>query len=106
MYDLFLTFRAAALQLLVDILPDSPISDWLESIATQDTAIAQGIAWLNWLVDINGMLLIMDLWLIAIGVYYMSRYGISLFGDLKSYATSFFRYLTGTGELNDIDNNI
>lgn len=93
MLELFYSFRAAALQLLVDILPDSPITQaWLET-GLEDTSIALGLRWLNWLVDINAMIIILDMWLIAVGVYYMARYGISIFGGLKNLAVNVFTTL-------------
>lgn len=97
MWDLFLTFRAAALQVLVDILPDSPISDWLETVSMSDSAISTGLGWMNWLVDINAMKILMGLWLVAVGLYYMAKYGLSIFGGLKNLAADVLGTLGNLG---------
>ena len=97
MWDLFLTFRAAALQLLVSILPDSPISDWLETVSMEDSAISTGLSWMNWLVDINAMKILMGLWLVAVGLYYMAKYGLSIFGGLKNLAADVLGTLGNLG---------
>lgn len=95
MWDLWLTFKVAALDLLVTILPDSPISDWLESVSMADSAIAKGLGWLNWFADINAMLILMGLWLTAVGVYYAAKYGLSIFGGLRGLARDVFTTITG-----------
>lgn len=49
--------------LLGNLLPDSPFAEW----ATITGDLAQGIGWLNWLVDVGGCLGIFMAWL-AVGL--------------------------------------
>lgn len=93
--ELLLSIAAKVINVICDILPDSPITEWLEDWTAQSTAIAQGFRWLNWLVDIDAMLAVMALWLAAIAAYYAMFYGISVIGGLKSWIRNFVTTLVG-----------
>lgn len=86
MADLILSMMVSAMQLLIDLLPDSPIQDWLEGAALEGSAVLTGLGWLNWLVDISAMKIILGLWLVAVGIYYSTRFGLSIFGGLRNLA--------------------
>lgn len=88
MLDLFYSMAAAVIELLVMVLPDSPITDWLATFSMEDSAIVTGLGWLNWLVDINACLLIFTAWLACVAVYYGARYGISVFGGTQKFVRS------------------
>lgn len=51
---------------LISLLPTSPFR---EVINEWEINVPDGIAWLNWFIDIPGMLKIFSLWLLAYGLY-------------------------------------
>lgn len=62
--QIFQKFAAA----VVTVLPTSPFKDVLA------TGIpSQGLAWLNWFIDIPGMLQILSAWLAAYALYLLYR---------------------------------
>jgi hypothetical protein len=55
----------SALQALLDLLPGSPFE------ALSNTDVQGYLAWLNWLVPLNNMVAVMELWTSAILIYYL-----------------------------------
>lgn len=60
MGELFNTF----MQGLYAVLPLSPFKDFINSFS-----VPQGITWLNWFIDVAGMIEILGLWVTAYGLY-------------------------------------
>lgn len=79
MLDLLMFAGLFIVQTLLAILPDSPITSWLESIDTTGGVILQALGVLNWVVDINGMEVIMGVWLTCIMAYLVWRLGSSAY---------------------------
>lgn len=98
MLDLFYSMVAGITQFLLAVLPDSPVSGWISSINLQVSSISTGLGWLNWLVDINGMKIIMGLWLVAVLAYLVARFGIKMSNSIKSIVGRFLGNLGGDGE--------
>lgn len=72
-------------QLLLQVLPESFVTDWLAGMGTDLEWVHQGLSALNWLIDINGMLVVMGLWLLCVQSYFVCRFGISGFARLREY---------------------
>lgn len=102
MVDLFYSMACGVIQLLLMLLPDSPLADWLETAQMEDSAIVTGLGWLNWLVDLQAWLMIMTVWLAAVTVYFGVKYGVSVFGGLRQFTGNiysvFSQFLGGGGE--------
>lgn len=70
MLDLLASAGLWVTQLLLTVLPDSPITNWIGGLSSQFDAIHTGLAVMNVFVDINGMVILLGLWLMAmIAVY-------------------------------------
>lgn len=54
--------------LLMQVLPLSPFYQIKHS-----AVVPQGVAWLNWFIDIPGILQIFSAWLVAYGLYLLYR---------------------------------
>lgn len=51
---------------LIALLPESPFRSLIDEWSV---GVPDGIAWLNWFIDIPGMLQILAAWLVAYGIY-------------------------------------
>jgi len=58
-------------QKLMMVLPLSPFYNFKQQMALN--GIGDGLAWLNWFVDIPGLLTLLLAWLTAYGVYLLYR---------------------------------
>lgn len=88
MLDLFASAALWVVQLLIKILPDSFVPDWLSGLNFGLDAVVTGLGYLNWFVDVNGMCIVMGLWLVAISAYYTWKFGTSAFDGLRSMVGS------------------
>ena len=59
MLDFFYSMVAGLTQFLLAVLPDSPVSSWLSSLNMQTSSIYTGLGWLNWIIDINGIKIVL-----------------------------------------------
>lgn len=72
------------IQSMLGLLPDSPFQVWLSDLDVSMNGFVQGLRMLNWLVDIHGMVVLLDLWLLAIQAYMLWYYGMGFFDVLKT----------------------
>lgn len=79
MADIITSSALWVVQLLITLLPDSFVSGWLSGISTNLTWVQAGLGALNWLFDINGMLVVLGLWLVAAEAYMLAVLGVSTF---------------------------
>lgn len=84
MLDLFASAALWVVQMALRILPDSFVTAWLGDLALDLDNLLRGLAYLNWVMDINGMLIVMDLWLLAVASYYAWKFGTNVFDGLRS----------------------
>ena len=82
-------------QLLLKILPDSFITDWLSGLDFGLSSVATGLRYLNWFVDVNGMLIVMDLWLLGLLAYYSWRFSGAVFNAVSQAVTNVAGWLPG-----------
>lgn len=91
MGELLLSAGVWVTQLLSDILPDSPITDLLDSINAEWSALAEGLRVLNYFVDINAMVVMLGVWLVVVMIYYGKIFALrsasGLAGALNSVKT-------------------
>lgn len=73
------TLATNVINFICDILPGDGIQNFIKNLIMQGGAILTGLSWLNWFVDINAINLILDMWLLALGAYYVYKYGINIF---------------------------
>lgn len=66
------------LQRLLSILPDSPVTRMFGGWASGLDALTRGLRVLNWMVDINGCLIMMGIWVLAIQAYLTFRWLLRL----------------------------
>lgn len=91
MGDLILSAGVWVTQLLVDVLPDSPITDLLLSINAEWSALSEGLRVLNYFMDINAMVIMLGIWLVVVMIYYGKIFALrtvsGLAGALSSIKT-------------------
>lgn len=84
MADLLTNAALWVVQLLLDLLPDSWLTGWLAGMASNLAWVSMGLQALNWLFDVNGMLIVLGLWLVAAEAYMIAWFGVSTFNKLRS----------------------
>lgn len=82
-------------QLLLDILPDSFVTDWLSGLDFGLSAVVTGLGWLNWAFDVSGMALVMELWLLGILAFYAWTLGGGVFNATVSMVRNVAGWLPG-----------
>lgn len=68
MLEWFQQLMAAFADKLMQVLPLSPFYS-----IKQTAVIPEGLAWLNWFIDIPGILQVFSAWLVAYGLYLLYR---------------------------------
>lgn len=71
----------ALLDLLISMLPLSPFLS-----VSLDGVPPDGLGWLNWCVDVGGMLDLMGLWLVAVLAYYVLKHVLDAFESVEGAA--------------------
>lgn len=99
MLDLFLFAGLFVVQLLLSILPDSPITSWLADIDTSGRVLSQALGVLNWVIDINGMEIMMGAWLLCIMGYMVWRLGSAAYPAIMSGFRGVFNLADFVGDL-------
>lgn len=96
MFDMLASLGLAVVQFLSAILPESPFTDWLDGISLDLDGLVTGLGWLNWVLDVGGMVLVMDAWLLAVGVWLARGFGISILGGIRGAVRTIWQgFLTG-----------
>ena len=88
MLDYLKTIATSVINFICDLLPVDGIQQYLSNLLMQGTAVLTGLSWLNWFVDVNGINVIMDIWLLAMGAYYAFKYGVNIFNGFANYLTN------------------
>jgi hypothetical protein len=57
----------SAIAFLINLLPDSPFT------AINHSVISEYLPYLNWFIPFNQILAILQLWLVAVGVFYIYK---------------------------------
>lgn len=90
MLEYLKVLATTVIDFICDILPTDAIQEHISNLIMEGTAILTGLSWLNWLVDINGINLIFDMWLLGMAAYYVFKYGVNIFNNgasvFKQYA--------------------
>ena len=77
--DYLKALATKVIDFICDILPTDGIQNWIKELLMETGAVLTGLSWLNWFVDINAINIVLDLWLLAMGAYYVFKYGINIF---------------------------
>lgn len=102
MADVLTSAALWVVQQLLGLLPASPFTTWLSGLSTQLEGVRAGLAALNWLVDVQGMVTLLILWLAAAEVYMIANLGINSYTTLRRTV----RTLVTTGRWWDIMTSI
>lgn len=88
--DYLKVLATTVIDFVCDILPTDALQEFLGDLIMEASAVLTGLSWLNWLVDINGINLIFDMWLLGMAAYYVFKYGVNIFNGgasvFKDYA--------------------
>lgn len=90
MLELLSSAALWVVQILLQILPDSPLQAELAVWGTQIEGFAHGLRVLNAFVDVDRILVVIDLWSAAMTQYLLAVMGVGIWGKLK-------RWLSGAG---------
>lgn len=82
--DYLMSLAVTLINLVCEMLPLDGLQTWISNIVMEGSAILTGLSWLNWFVDLNGMNLILDVWLIGMAAYYVFKYGVNIFNNMAS----------------------
>lgn len=95
MVETFTTALLWLVQGLLGILPDSPVTAMMSGWASGLDRLARGLRVLNWVVDINGCLVMLGLWAIAIQAYMTFRWLLRLAEGAKNPVGSAWNMFKG-----------
>lgn len=82
MLELLLRAGLFVAKMLNSLLPVSPFTSMIARVQTYVDSMSAGLGMLNWLVDVDAILIVFDLWLLAIAAYYAFVFGVDIFKNL------------------------